>query len=67
MDYQNQSVYCEGGPLTNSMRLRPNYATTPYGPGNFVIDWCGECSRVWLDGGELDRAATVKWGGTLWD
>ena len=37
-----------------------------YGPGDFVIDSCGSCMRVWLDSGELCRSSTVKWGGSLW-
>jgi len=37
-----------------------------YGPGDIVIDSCASCDRVWLDGGELGRTATVKWGGSLW-
>ena len=37
-----------------------------YGPGDFVIDACIDCREVWLDGGELGRASTVKWGGSLW-
>ena len=37
-----------------------------YGPGHFIIDTCVSCRRVWLDGGELTKAATHKWGGSLW-
>lgn len=37
-----------------------------YGPGDFVIDSCSNCRKIWLDGGELSKAATVRWGGTLW-
>jgi len=37
-----------------------------YGPGDFVIDSCAGCRQVWLDAGELNRAAEVKWGGSLW-
>jgi Zn-finger nucleic acid-binding protein len=25
-----------------------------YGPGSIVIDSCGNCGLVWLDGGELE-------------
>ena len=32
-----------------------------YGPGNFVIDYCTGCSSVWLDHGELRKAATSEW------
>lgn len=37
-----------------------------YGPGDFVIDWCSSCNKVWLDGGELARTSNIKWGGSLW-
>ena len=37
-----------------------------YGPGHFVIDSCVPCQLVWLDGGELTKAATEAWGGSLW-
>ncbi len=37
-----------------------------YGPGDFVVDSCSSCKKVWLDGGELSQAATVRWGGSLW-
>lgn len=38
-----------------------------YGPGDFVIDACPGCKRVWLDGGELARSSTVVWGGSIWN
>lgn len=37
-----------------------------YGPGDFVIDRCASCQRVWLDAGELGSSTDVRWGGTLW-
>jgi len=31
-------------------------ATHPYyGPGNVVIDSCGQCELIWLDFGELEQ------------
>jgi Zn-finger nucleic acid-binding protein len=30
-----------------------------YAPGNIVIDTCPACDRLWLDAGELDRAANA--------
>ncbi len=37
-----------------------------YGPGQFVIDSCGDCRRVWLDAGELMEASEAPWAGSLW-
>jgi Zn-finger nucleic acid-binding protein len=35
-------------------RCRKRMDTSPYlGPGNMVIDACGECCLVWLDHGEI--------------
>ncbi|MBN2446799.1 MAG: zf-TFIIB domain-containing protein [Phycisphaerae bacterium] len=32
-----------------------DFDTHPYyGPGNVVVDTCGECALIWLDHGELD-------------
>ena len=32
-----------------------------YGPGDFVIDSCNNCSSVWLDHGELTEAVRADW------
>ncbi|HEY2434605.1 MAG TPA: zf-TFIIB domain-containing protein [Vicinamibacterales bacterium] len=36
-----------------------------YGPGNIVIDTCPACDLVWLDAGELRRAADAPGGDRL--
>ncbi|MFK8014789.1 MAG: zf-TFIIB domain-containing protein [Gammaproteobacteria bacterium] len=44
----------------------PMKAHPYFGPGDFVIDSCVSCDRIWLDGGELDRSSTIRWGGSAW-
>jgi Zn-finger nucleic acid-binding protein len=33
-----------------------------YGPGNVIIDSCGECDLVWLDFGELKQISDAPGG-----
>lgn len=41
---------------TKSMETHPYY-----GPGNVVVDTCGDCGYVWLDHGELKRIEEASW------
>jgi Zn-finger nucleic acid-binding protein len=36
-----------------------------YGPGNVVVDTCGQCGYVWLDHGELKRIEEASWMRTV--
>ena len=65
---QEQEIPKPIDPSVYSRRLRcpvcDRYMETHpyYGPGNVVIDSCGECSRVWLDHGELARVERAAGG-----
>lgn len=41
---------------TKAMETHPYY-----GPGNVVVDTCGDCGYVWLDHGELKRIEEASW------
>ncbi len=65
----NRAGYCDYKPTpldTTSRRLicpgchQPMETHPYYGPGQVVIDSCGDCHLIWLDPGELTQIETSR-------